>query len=379
MVSQVSQHMRGALLALCVLAAGCAGPQTDYPRIDKVATEDARGAVLADIIGERLRRRGRLGTLAWPVFEKNKALCGEKTRYAFGWYTGDAHTVAELVGQIRAVHVRAATGIDGQTVLHVIPGGPADQAGVKAGDRIMAMESYRLPSSRAWRAATRKRQDGKAVSIALADARGVERTVSIQPVRVCAANLRLDPSSRYTAFTDGTTISMSSGLVRDVEDDRLLQFVIGHELAHNIARHSRKIIRNTIVSGGIVIVPVTAILGQATDLALSLIGVEPTPRPGLDATRAISAAVTRTPQFEREADYIGLYLYARARPATGTQLDGVEDIFRALGAEGPMSAWRARTHPDIPERLLALDETRKEILARRTAGEPLIPAGFEPP
>ncbi len=363
-----------AVLGAFALAA-CAGPAAQYPQVSTVEEEAARTPVLAEIIDERLARRARLFTLAWPVLRDNAALCGQRTRRAFGWVRGDEETTARLVGQVRPIHVKTAAGIDGQTVLHVIPGSPAAAAGITSRDRILAVEGVALPDRSGWKAAERKRKAGRSVTVVLQSGEASPRSVTMAPIPICDVGLRLDPSSGYGGYTDGDTIWLTSGMLRDIEDDRQIQFVVGHELAHALGRHPRKTVWNSVVTGAVVIVPVVAVGGAVVDSMLDLLGREPVPPPGQDAAAAVAASLTRSRAFEREADYVGLYLFARINP----DLDRVGDIFRALAAEGPLSAWRARSHPNVPERLLALERTAQEIRRRRAAGEDLVPHGFKPP
>ncbi len=368
-------HGPRALVALCLFVAACAHPTTDYPRIGEEEEAAARDTLLGEVIDIRLEQQARLASLAWPVMTANMSLCGKKTRHALGWMYGDDKDIAKSIGQMRAVHVREAAGIDALTVLHVVPGGPADKAGIVKGDRLVAFEDVTLPSYRAVRAAGAKLEDGEAISVTLANGEGAQRTVSITPEKICSARIRLDPTASYSAYTNGTSIWVSRGMIRDLEDDRMIQFVLAHELGHVVARHWGKTQRNVIVSGGFVLIPVAGVLALVTDLFVGLIGGDPVPAPGADAATAFAASLTRSPQFEREADYLGLYLFARVNP----DLEDMEAIFEALAAESPLRVWRARTHPELSERIVAIDRTRDEIAAKLAAGTPLVPNGFTPP
>jgi predicted Zn-dependent protease len=83
-------------------------------------------------------------------------------------------------------------------------------------------------------------------------------------------------------------------------------------------------------------------------------------------------------EFEAEADYVGLYLMARA----GFAIEDTPNFWRRMAIAHPGSVKRglAASHPPTPERFLALEKTVEEIDAKRARSEALLPeAGFQQP
>ena len=69
---------------------------------------------------------------------------------------------------------------------------------------------------------------------------------------------------------------------------------------------------------------------------------------------------------EKEADYVGLYLTARA----GYDISLAPEFWRRFPAIGGDLGW---SHPDMPERAAALAATRDEILEKVKLDQPLVP------
>jgi hypothetical protein len=110
----------------------------------------------------------------------------------------------------------------------------------------------------------------------------------------------------------------------------MLAVMLGHEFAHDVLHHRQREDRQ--------------------GLALHLLKE-------LDLSPA-------TYQIEQEADYVGLYLTARA----GYDITNAADVWRRLPEVlGQVS------HPGHGEREASLEATRDEIFAKRERGEPLTP------
>jgi predicted Zn-dependent protease len=75
--------------------------------------------------------------------------------------------------------------------------------------------------------------------------------------------------------------------------------------------------------------------------------------------------------FEREADYVGLYLTARA----GIPIDDAPKFWRRMAVANPASTKGGflASHPPAAERFLALEATVAEIKSKLATGEPLLP------
>ncbi|PZO86438.1 MAG: peptidase M48, partial [Micavibrio aeruginosavorus] len=135
-------------------------------------------------------------------------------------------------------------------------------------------------------------------------------------------------------------------------DDNRLAYVLGHELAHNARLHIEAKQMNRLLAS------VAALVIEAgTGMDFS----------GLLDDIGMSAW---SQDFESEADYIGLYMMARAGydPAEGIQ------FARRLAALYPETIHlAASSHPSSAKRFVALNKTLAEIHTAKAARRPLIP------
>jgi predicted Zn-dependent protease len=72
---------------------------------------------------------------------------------------------------------------------------------------------------------------------------------------------------------------------------------------------------------------------------------------------------------EREADYVGLYLMARA----GYDYPAARDFWRQYGADFGASRYAQWSHPGSLERATNIAATVEEIRRKQASGEPLTP------
>ena len=208
-------------------------------------------------------------------------------------------------------------------VIGVLDGLPAAKAGVKPGDVIESIGGRDVGNFyRAYKAS-----GGGAEKIELRLERdGEPMTVALDRVMGCAypAYLQLDDQVNAGAATEiGYTI-YTSALVREMNTDTMLAFVVGHEIAHNIINR-------------------------------------------LDA-----AAPTSSRDHEARADYIGAYIVAAAGyPMTGED----SQLFNVLTRGNPNEIGKGKylSHPMSSQRTLAFKQTVAEIRAKQERGDPVRP------
>lgn len=129
-------------------------------------------------------------------------------------------------------------------VISVAPGSPADLAGLREGDEVIAVGGSPIDAIMARRKAGALVADAlleeiadTAPDAALAiDIRrsGTAQQLIVRPVRHCAARMVLFTDRKIDAHSDQRNVAISTGMVAFAQTDDRLALAAGHELAHVI-------------------------------------------------------------------------------------------------------------------------------------------------
>lgn len=364
---------RTALVAVPVLLAGCVGPTTRLPAPEPAAIDATQAELQRDAVAFHLARSARIHALMWPLLAANATLCAPRTALRTGLFLTDARVLAALTPGLDAGQV-ARRGLGATTEIgFVMVGSPAAQAGILPGSRLVAINGRTVPvGAGAHRTASLlngalARRPDLVLELSLPD--GTPRSVSLTAVPVCAVSIGVDPGDAINAFASPRRIAVLAGLERSFTDDEV-RVVLAHELAHWLLRHPQRAAQASILSGGAVLGAVAGALGTAADAAARWAGQRPPVSYGRLGQALATYPYAR--DFEREADYVGLYLAARA----GVAPNAAESVFRRFALERPANTHVGVSHPISPERLSAVRMTAREIEAKRAQGAALLPEGW---
>jgi predicted Zn-dependent protease len=184
----------------------------------------------------------------------------------------------------------------------------------------------------------------------------------MQEVRPCNFNLEIKGNRGVNAYTDGETVYVTAPMMLFASDDNHLAFVLAHELAHGIMDHVDQT-RTNVTFG--------AMMGAAVDLLAASQGLDT--GGGFTQTAANAALTQYSPGFEQEADYVGLYILARA----GYPIEKAPDFWRQMAQFEPTGIYVRGTHPSYPERFIAMQKTIQEIRYKQANDLPIMP-NFKP-
>src|SRR3974390_232059 len=290
---------------------GCAAPRTRPVAIDPQRRAQEETLERKLVLERQLRDQARIDRVAWPILLHATSLCGDHLAPELGV---EFAVVSGFNKDFRAAAIDLLGLSDEPTLISVIPGSPADSAGLKPGDVIRALGGVTAPTGDK---ATEKlhkeleaqiKRDGHIAFLIRRN--GAEQTVDVRPDVICNYRVLLGPSDEINAFADGEKIVVQKGMLRFVETDVELATVVGHELAHNTMGHMNAQKTNYM-------------LGSIFDIALAVVGVNTQGAIGNAAAGAYSK------EFEAEADYVGLYALALA----DISVDESASFWRRMAAE----------------------------------------------
>jgi hypothetical protein len=211
-------------------------------------------------------------------------------------------------------------------VLWVQPGSPADRGGIEMSDVIVSVGRQRIGhSSDLYR--VRLSSDAEQMTVYVRrKGRSLERKMPLE--FACFAGAALWLSDIVNAAQGDRGVYLTAGALRFAKSDDELALFLGHELAHAIL-HQRRLQQS------------------------------------------------RRAYRESDADYLGLYIAARA----GYDLQAARGLWRRMSTSNPyrLTARRDkfRSHPRSPARALALEATIQEITEKRRDGLPIEPESPE--
>ncbi|MBI3702633.1 MAG: M48 family metalloprotease [Rhizobiales bacterium] len=343
--------------ACLLLCAACVGPSANFPALpaDEVAAERRRQEIAQ--MRDYYAQLHRLDTVAFRIRTANSADCK-------GWVTGHLGLLAATPRSLpRKYHSFSAEALGLRwaraAVISVVEGSPAAAAGIVKGDELMTFNNELVPvtGTSRWIGDFQLANGDRPVRIVL-KREGEDRTVDVKPAIGCAIPVNLAISADANAFTDYSKIVIHSGILRIARTDDQLAVVVGHELAHVNMGHYGKKLQNAVLG---------ALGGVLIDGGFAL----GTMNTGGTFTKYFYQVGARafSPEFEREADYVGAYYATRA----GYDLAGAEEIWAAMGMEDPNSIRKTTTHPTSPVRFLQMRKVAEEIADKKRRNQPLVP------
>ncbi|MCG2592917.1 M48 family metallopeptidase [Ramlibacter sp. XY19] len=338
-------------LALTALLAGCAAPSTKRVEVTTQQTAVEAQKQLDLLAEEIVADQARLHRVHWQVVTRSTALC-PKTIRSPGLYT------AVLPNGDLAASMKKLYGVDAlPTVVSVVPGSPADLAGVKPRDVVVS--AWNLPTSPKEQEAIRERaRTAKSGEVMPVQVRrnGEIVNLTLEPVLACDYPVVLSTEQEVNAYADGDRIVVTRGMMAFARTDEELALVMSHEMAHNTMSHmtSKR---------------VNATLGTIGDIALTIL------TRGAYNMNALSslASNAHSQEFEAEADYVGLYMMANS----GYAINDAPKFWRRMAMTSPGSIKQnslLASHPSTSYRMVALEETAKEIEQKRVEAVALLPA-----
>lgn len=356
--NSVIRRARLLLPAFLVFAA-CAGPQTRMPAVDSAAiAKEAREQKKLALQGW-FEQDMRVQRIAYRLLTAGTELCGQKVGPIAGFSLLNRHDFPSE--WLAAAEELYGVG-DRPQIATVVPGSAAEAAGLEPGDIVLRVGDWETPQGKA---APRKTID-RAREVLAKQGRltlhllrgGAPLAVTLEPVRACSFAITIDNDDAVNAYADGHKIVLQKGMLRFARTDEELALVLAHELAHNAMGHVDAARKNALVGGAV---------GLLLDIAAAAAGVN-TQGSFTDAGMRAGANAYSV-DFEREADYVGMYLLARA----GFDITDAPQFWRRMGAENPDAIVHNTTHPTTPERFLGLDQAIAEIESKIARGAPLLP------
>lgn len=340
---------RAACPLLVVGLVGCGPghrPATPVPQ-SVVLAEEARQRELA--LADVEHHQSRLDSIAYPLQARATSLCPAAVGFLLGIRVATVH---EYDAAWRAAAASALRLSDTLAILGLVREGPAGDAGLRPGDRLLQVNGRDLPPGpgavAAFGAAVQEVRRSGGNRMVIGYSRGGERaeaTVGLVPG--CDYGTLVVVGGTLNAYADGRNIFVTSTMMRFTSDDEL-RVVVAHELAHNARGHVGARQRSAILR-------VPASPGVSTGGYLSAEGDRAPP--------------SYSPDAEREADYLGLYALAIA----GFPLDPAPRFWRHVAQADPDGIGMAGTHPTPAERFVRLEQAIAEIERKRAAGVPLVP------
>ena len=358
-------RVRGALGSLLIVTSavsGCAtlGPDVSTPEIEAfervLRVRSTRFFVdqhlRVQIVGTRLLKAVPLGERT-PSVPSLGLLAEEAT---------------EILAEAFDVPMR-----EGVLVLAVVPDGPADRAGLRAGDYLERVGPQEIATARDLEGLRELELAGPTrVAVRRGDA-VVETSVDLErlPWNV---EFRVVENDTVDALATPETITITTGMLRFLRSDDELALVVGHELAHITRRHTLGRVALTLPP--LILGIVASVIVPGSQRLVSSF-VE---RVVANIMRVAVSKVDR--DIEREADLYGL-IYAHA---AGYDPRAGGEVWERFAVELPRSMTAAlfAVHPPSSERLLRVQKITRalldgvsvsEILADASASE--TPAAFQ--
>ncbi len=350
------------IIIIFFLLTSCGTPTTVVKR-GQVSEIDKERVIMQGIaLDTYYKRLEKLNNLSYPLLRQSIDYCKDRIKYDLGFKTISLNQIDKRFHKAASEKLYLT---NEQMVLFSIKNSPSFKAGLKSGDIIesISSSSFKWYNDDIFINNERRNYSQEEVTIKVKRKNNTKLrneneiiedqilSLSLIPNKLCGYGVNLVQNDSLNAFADGNNLYITQGMLRFVDEDRELQFILAHELAHNIEGHINKRTNNSII-------------GTILDIAAAGAGIDTRGSFGAMGAQMYSQ------DFEREADYVGLYILAKAN----IDSSNIENFWRKLAAESPGSTINYNSsHPTSQERWANIKEAQKEIIFKMENGIKLLP------
>ncbi|WP_050750785.1 M48 family metallopeptidase [Paramagnetospirillum magneticum] len=346
--------------AMMAAALGACAPTTQRPEVDAKSLRTETNQQYALLLQNHLEQRSLFDGVVHRLSVAASDFCDARINWRTGFLTLSTDDVNGAAGKLLAT---AYPGLSSTPmVISVTRGSAAERAGLKTGDLVTAMGGFPIPATKSFLESTSARFNRATnAPITLAIRRGDQTSdLVITPERACDYPSNIIVDSSMNAFATEKDINVQTGMLDFLKSEEELALIMGHELAHSLRKHG-----GMGAKGGNMVAGQVA--GGVLDVIAALGGVNTGGY--FSKSGGAMARNINSQDYENEADYVGLYIMARA----GYTIDDAPKVWRRMAVSDPSSISHATTHPTAPERFVNLNATIQEIRNKQAAGLPLIP------
>lgn len=335
---------------LVVLISACASTTTRKAFIEPevIQAEQVKQRQLA--VAYQIEQQRRLDDIAYPILVSATPLCPDDVIIRTGFKVSNRYDYEDEWRPAAEV----ALGLDDSLRIVVVSrGSAAARVGLEPGDVLLELDGWRVPVGEDALEDLQKKmealvaEDRMQIPLTWSRDEAVHSDLLISD-RACRYSTHVIDGGELNAFADGDRILVDSTMLRFTEDDELA-VVVAHELAHNAMGHTDARGKNTLFG---------AVLGAIGDVALAAAGHNTGGYYTLKGAEIGSFAYSQ--DFEREADYVGLYALA----LTGYDFLEAPTFWRHMAMVKRESIAFAFSHPTSAERFVRMEHALQEIQAK---------------
>ena len=158
------------------------------------------------------------------------------------------HDLAQFSGKDREAAAKTFGLGANPAISAVVPGSIADQAGLRAGDAIIALNDQPLgpvdPKDPYARIARIEAATERGPTILAVARPGGPKSFVLAGTPGCASRVQVVPGRKLNAHADGIYVQLTTAVAEYAADDNELAVIIAHEMAHNILGHKERLDRD---------------------------------------------------------------------------------------------------------------------------------------
>jgi beta-barrel assembly-enhancing protease len=345
--------LAGRWLPIALVLTGCATqPVSESPTRPLEKSVQATESTEISTLRSLTNLQDQLYRVTAPILVNNTELCKGNARNLLGFSAKNKYSYSVEL----AAAAESLLGLDERLqIMAVLSGGGADKAGVRRGDKLLAVEDASIPTG-----LNAERQAASILLPLMKNRSTVKLTVLRKEAEIpmtvpltyaCAFGVELGNADHANAYNDGRRVLITRGMMNFAQSDTELAYILAKEMAHNSLRHASK----------------QQAVGTVSAIIENLVRIQPDL-----SSMAGSAGVKTMPQnLDIEADKLALYMLARA----GYSIDGAARFWQRLATRYPASVLNSYTaiHPVTAQRLSAIEKNVAEIKSKQASRRPLLP------